>query len=100
MESATILAIVVLGGLGSLFGVAVAAVAVIGGIELLRELDWLKSIFGPDFDPGQYRMLIFGLAMVVMMIWRPRGLIASREPSIALNEAKAVSGAHVKEGHG
>jgi branched-chain amino acid transport system permease protein len=100
MESATILASVVLGGMGSLFGVAVAAVAVIGGIELLRELDWLKSIFGPDFDPGQYRMLIFGLAMVVMMIWRPRGLIASREPSIALNEAKAVSGAHVKEGHG
>jgi len=100
MESATILAIVVLGGMGSLFGVAVAAVAIIGGIELLRELDWLKSIFGPGFDPGQYRMLIFGLAMVIMMVWRPRGLIASRQPSIVLHEAKAVSGAHVKEGHG
>ena len=100
LESATILAIVVLGGMGSLVGVAVAAVVVIGGIELLRELDWLKAIFGPGFDPGQYRMLIFGLAMVVMMVWRPRGLIAAREPSIALNEAKSVSGAHVKEGHG
>jgi branched-chain amino acid transport system permease protein len=66
----------------------------------LRELDWLKSIFGGGFDPGQYRMLIFGFAMVLMMVWRPRGLIASREPSIALAEAKAVSGAHVKEGHG
>ena len=53
LESATILAIVVLGGMGSLTGVAVAAVAVIGGIELLRELDWLKTIFGPGFDPGQ-----------------------------------------------
>ncbi len=100
MESATVLAIVVLGGMGSLTGVAVAAVVVIGGIELLRELDWMKSIFGPDFDPGQYRMLIFGFAMVLVMVWRPRGLIAAREPSIALNEAKAVSGAHVKEGHG
>ncbi len=100
LESATILAIVVLGGMGSLVGVAIAAVVVIGGIELLRELDWLKSIFGPGFDPGQYRMLIFGLAMVVMMVWRPRGLIAAREPSITLNEAKSVSGAHVKEGHG
>ncbi len=100
MESATVLAIVVLGGMGSLTGVAVAAVVVIGGIELLRELDWMKSIFGPDFDPGQYRMLIFGLAMVLVMVWRPRGLIAAREPSIALNEAKAVSSAHVKEGHG
>ena len=64
-KSATILAIVVLGGMGSLVGVAVAAVVVIGGIELLRELDWMKSIFGDDFDPGQYRMLIFGLAMVI-----------------------------------
>lgn len=100
MESATILAIVVLGGMGSLFGVAIAAVVVIGGIELLRELDWLKAIFGPGFDPGQYRMLIFGLAMVLMMVWRPRGLIASREPSISLAETRAISSAHVKEGHG
>jgi branched-chain amino acid transport system permease protein len=100
LESATILAIVVLGGMGSLVGVAVAAVAIIGGVELLRELDWMKSIFGRDFDPGQYRMLIFGFAMVLMMAWRPRGLIASRNPSISLHEAKAVSGEHVKEGHG
>jgi branched-chain amino acid transport system permease protein len=100
LESATILAIVVLGGMGSLVGVAVAAVAVIGGIELLRELDWLKNIFGRDFDPGQYRMLIFGLAMVLMMVWRPRGLIAARHPSIVLHEPKSVAGDHVKEGHG
>ncbi len=100
LESATILAIVVLGGMGSLVGVAVAAVAIIGGVELLRELDWLKSIFGPDFDPAQYRMLIFGLAMVLMMVWRPRGLIAARHPSITLNEAKAVAADHVKEGRG
>jgi len=100
MESATILAIVVLGGMGSLFGVAVAAIVIIGGIELLRELDWLKSIFGPSFDPAQYRMLIFGFAMVLMMAWRPRGLIASREPSISLGETKSISGAHVQEGHG
>ena len=101
LELATILAIVVLGGMGSLVGVAVAAVVVIGGIELLRELDWMKSIFGDDFDPGQYRMLIFGLAMVIVMIWRPRGLMSSREPSIVLHdEGKSIAGAHVKEGHG
>ena len=60
----------------------------------------MKSIFGDDFDPGQYRMLIFGLAMVMVMIWRPRGLISSREPSIFLRERKSIAGAHVKEGHG
>lgn len=100
MESAVILAIVVLGGMGSQLGVAIAAVVMIGGTELLRELDWLKEIFGAEFDPTKYRMLLFGLAMVVMMVWKPRGLVSSRAPSIALGEAKAVSGAFVKEGHG
>jgi branched-chain amino acid transport system permease protein len=100
MESAVILAIVVLGGMGSQIGVAIAATAMIGGTEILRELDWLKRLFGQDFDPTQYRMLIFGLAMVVIMIWKPRGLISTREPSIFLKERRAVSGALVKEGHG
>ena len=84
MESAVILAIVVLGGLGSQTGVAIAAVAMIGGTELLRELGFLKAVFGADFDPAKYRMLLFGLAMVVLMIWRPRGLVALRVPSIRL----------------
>ncbi len=100
MESATILAIVVLGGMGSQLGVALAAVAMIGGTEILRELDFLKRLFGDDFDPNQYRMLIFGLAMVVMMIWKPRGIVSNREPSIFLKERRAVSGGLVKEGHG
>ena len=60
MESAMILAIVVLGGMGSQLGVAIAAIAMIGGTELLRELDFLKSVFGNQFDPTQYRMLLFG----------------------------------------
>jgi branched-chain amino acid transport system permease protein len=100
MESAVILAIVVLGGMGSQLGVAIAAVAMVGGTEILRELDWLKEIFGQDFDPTQYRMLLFGLAMVVIMIWKPRGLISTRAPSIFLKSRKAVSGELVKEGHG
>jgi branched-chain amino acid transport system permease protein len=85
MESAVIVAIVVLGGMGSLLGVAIAAVAMIGGTELMRELDFLKVMFGSDFDPNQYRMLLFGFAMVLIMIWRPRGLIATRDPSTLLN---------------
>ncbi len=100
MESAVILAIVVLGGMGSQLGVAIAAVAMVGGTEILRELDFLKQLFGKDFDPTQYRMLLFGLAMVVLMIWKPRGLISTREPSIVLKENKAISANLVKEGHG
>lgn len=84
MESAIIVAIVVLGGLGSMLGVAIAATVMIGGTELLRELDVLKAVFGGDFDPAQYRMLLFGLAMVMLMVWRPKGLIATREPTVRL----------------
>jgi branched-chain amino acid transport system permease protein len=100
IESATILAIVVLGGMGSQIGVALAAVAMIGGTEILREMDWTKQIFGPEFDPAQYRMLIFGMGMVIMMVVRPRGLVSTRQPSIFLKERKAVSADLVKEGHG
>jgi branched-chain amino acid transport system permease protein len=96
IESATILAIVVLGGLGSQLGVALASIALIGGFEALRHTQGLKVIFGPDFDPALYRMLLFGLAMVVIMLWRPRGIVSSRTPSILLEEG---GGAPAKERH-
>ena len=100
LESATILSIVVLGGMGSQIGVAIAAVAMIGGTEIMRELDFLKLIFGSTFDPTQYRMLLFGFAMVLIMIWRPRGLISTRDPSVVLKERKVIGADLVKEGHG
>ncbi|MFM9975660.1 MAG: high-affinity branched-chain amino acid ABC transporter permease LivM [Beijerinckiaceae bacterium] len=98
LESALILAIVVLGGMGSLMGVVLAAIALIGGSELLREFDFLKPIIGDD--PTKYRMLIVGLGMVLMMLWKPRGLISTRAPSIFLKERKVVTSENVKEGHG
>jgi branched-chain amino acid transport system permease protein len=86
-ESALVLAIVVLGGMGSQLGVALAAVAMIGGFELFRGFD-------------QYRMLVFGMAMVLLMIWRPRGLIGHRAPSVYLARRETIAADLVKEGHG
>jgi branched-chain amino acid transport system permease protein len=86
--------------MGSQIGVAIAAVAMVGGPELLRNLGFMTAVFGEGFDPNEYRLLIFGLAMVAMMVWRPRGLIATREPSVIYKERKAISGSLVKEGHG
>ncbi|TPI13305.1 high-affinity branched-chain amino acid ABC transporter permease LivM [Mesorhizobium sp. B4-1-3] len=100
LESAIILAIVVLGGMGSLGGIAVAALVMIGGTEILRELDFLKAVFGPDFTPELYRMLLFGMAMVIVMLWKPRGFVGSREPTAFLKERRAVSASFTKEGHG
>lgn len=87
MESALILAIVVLGGMGSQFGVAIAALVMIGGFELFRQFQ-------------DYRLIVFGLVMVLIMVWRPRGLVSSRSPSVFLKEKKAISGSLVQEGHG
>jgi branched-chain amino acid transport system permease protein len=87
LESAFILAIVVLGGMGSQLGVMLAAVAMVGGFELFRGLE-------------QYRMLVFGMAMVLLMVWRPRGLIGHRAPTVFLEHKTAISSSLVKEGHG
>jgi branched-chain amino acid transport system permease protein len=100
LTSALVLAIVVLGGLGSNLGVVFSAAVLVGGVELLRNLGFLKQIFGNDFDPTTYRMLIFGILMVVIMVWRPRGLISSRAPSVYLTERKTVSAEMVHEGRG
>ena len=80
LESALVLAIVVLGGMGSQVGVVLAALVLV----LLPE-------FGREF--AQFRMLLFGAAMVMIMIWRPRGLLAHREPTIHLHRVAAAPAA-------
>ena len=99
LESAIILAIVVLGGLGSQLGVVAASVVMIGGIEMLRNVGFLEDLF-PGFDPVQYRMLIFGLAMVGVMVWKPRGLVTTRNPSAVLKERKKIGADLVAQGEG
>lgn len=73
IESAMVLAMVVLGGMGSQFGVVLAAIAITALPELAREFN-------------EYRMLAFGLVMVLMMIWRPQGLIPATRPKLQLPE--------------
>lgn len=91
LQSALVLAIVVLGGLGSNIGIVLAAIVLIGGVEMLRNLGFLSAILGPGFEPAQYRMLIFGMVMVLIMVLRPRGLVSTRRPSILL-DAEPVAG--------
>ncbi|HZS82594.1 MAG TPA: high-affinity branched-chain amino acid ABC transporter permease LivM [Stellaceae bacterium] len=72
IQSAIILAIVVLGGMGSQTGVVLAALVLVCIPELGRDL-------------ADFRMLAFGAAMVGIMIWRPRGLLAHRAPTVRLH---------------
>lgn len=71
IESALILAIVVLGGMGSQLGVILAAIVLTVLPEVAREF-------------AEYRMLIFGLVMVLMMAWRPQGLLPVKRPHVEL----------------
>lgn len=75
IESALIVAIVVLGGAGSQIGVVIASIFLIGGPEFIREL-------------AEYRMLAFGGLMVLIMIWRPGGLLAFRTPTLRLSDER------------
>ena len=45
-------------------------------------------------------MLVFGLLMVVIMVWKPRGLISTREPSVVLKEKKRIGADMVAQGEG
>ncbi|MEL7936750.1 high-affinity branched-chain amino acid ABC transporter permease LivM [Pseudomonas delhiensis] len=75
-ESALILAIVVLGGMGSTLGVVIAAFVLTVTPELLRSF-------------ADYRVLLFGMLMVLMMIWRPRGLIRINRRGFAARKGVA-----------
>ncbi len=72
MESAIILAIVVLGGFGSQLGVVLAALILVALPEIFRDL-------------RDFRLIAFGVAMVGIMLWRPMGLLAHRDPTIRMH---------------
>jgi branched-chain amino acid transport system permease protein len=64
MESAMILSIVVLGGMGSILGV------ILGAFLLILTPEYLRAF-------SAYRMLLFGTTMVLMMIFRPQGIVTN-----------------------
>ncbi|GMU72600.1 MAG: ABC transporter ATP-binding protein [Burkholderiales bacterium] len=80
VESIMVLAMVVLGGMGNVWGVVIGAVLLSFVPELLRE--WVgpvqQALFGRTLiDPEVIRMLLFGLALVLMMLFRPAGILPS-----------------------
>lgn len=86
LVSINVVALLVLGGIGSLPGILVGALALVGLPELLREFQ-------------EYRLLVYGVVLVVMMIWRPAGLWPEetrvRELEEAAEEARAMAPAEM-----
>jgi branched-chain amino acid transport system permease protein len=74
-NSILVLAAVILGGAGNITG------AVVGGAVTWYLPEWLRGVgsqMGLEFDPAEYRIAVFGLVLIIMMIFRPQGIIASK----------------------
>ncbi|HJR25278.1 MAG TPA: branched-chain amino acid ABC transporter ATP-binding protein/permease [Acidimicrobiales bacterium] len=95
-----LVAAVVLGGLGSTPGVVAGAFAVGFIPEYLRQASWGDSVLGflndvtggSATDISEYRYFLFGVVLVLMMIFRPQGLIPSRLRAAELAEATGDRG--------
>jgi branched-chain amino acid transport system permease protein len=74
-NSILVLAAVILGGAGNITG------AVVGGAVTWYLPEWLRGVgsqMGLNFDPAEYRIAVFGLVLIIMMIFRPQGIIANK----------------------
>lgn len=92
LESVMILCMIVLGGMGHIPGVILGAILLTVLPEALRYVgDFERYLFGHVIiDPSDLRMLLFGLALIVMMIYRPAGLWPSRQRSRELHAPQPV----------
>jgi branched-chain amino acid transport system permease protein len=100
MESITILAMVILGGMGSVPGVIVGAAAItILNLQVLTEItNWLNHLstqgimqIPSALSPSKMQRFIFGIILILIVIFRPNGLIAAKSRKIDAEKLKANS---------
>ena len=109
LESIGVLSMVILGGMGSIPGAIVGATLVtVLNLQVLKGLSlWLNelrnaeiTIFGynlanlpSQFEPAKYERLVFGLILILMMIFRPEGILPARRRQRELAEPSAEESA-------
>ena len=86
--SILVLCSVVIGGLGSIAGAVLGAILVQTLPEIIRDASGGNTVFGFDIVTG--RIAVFGLALIIVMIYRPGGLLAARRRRTELSEAGAA----------
>jgi branched-chain amino acid transport system permease protein len=89
--SILVLCSVVIGGLGSVAGAVLGAILVTTLPEIVRELSGGEEVLGFDIEAG--RIAVFGMLLIIVMIYRPGGLLAARRRRTELQEAGAANGA-------
>ena len=95
LSSILVLSAVVVGGLGNSAGATIGAILVVTLPEVVREASGDAPIFGFDVETG--RIAIFGLLLVLVMIFRPGGLLASKRRRTELHQAGAADAVIVEE---
>lgn len=99
MESIGVLAMVILGGMGSIPGAIVGATAVVMlQAQVLKSFsEWIGQLrdsgilnIPTQLEPAKFERLVFGLILVLMMIFRPQGLIPAKRKEMHLDESEAA----------
>lgn len=98
LESIGFLAMVILGGLGSIAGVILGAASItILKLQALKDLSnffTLTLALPREYDISKYQSLIFGAILILMMIFRRDGLLPARRPKLLPDTAPELKGAH------
>jgi branched-chain amino acid transport system permease protein len=91
-ESIIVLCMIVLGGMGNIVGVILGALLLTAFPEALRYLGELQQLLFNRVivDPNDLRLLVFGLALIVIMLFRPAGLLPSTRRARELKAEPAV----------
>ena len=79
LKSVDYVIMVVLGGMGSISGAVLAAIALTILPELLRDLSWIPFLPKALHDVSDYRLIIYALILICVMIMRPQGLMGIKE---------------------
>jgi branched-chain amino acid transport system permease protein len=85
LQSILVLSAVTVGGLGSIAGATLGAILVIMLPEIVREASGGREVLGFDIETG--RIAVFGFLLVLVMVFRPGGLLAARRRRTELTEA-------------
>jgi branched-chain amino acid transport system permease protein len=101
MESIGILSMVIMGGMGNISGVIIGALAVVVlQLQLLKELSsYLRDLtvagvlnIPASLDPAKYERLVFGLILILMCIFRPKGFLPAKRSLVFIRKLLGMNG--------
>jgi branched-chain amino acid transport system permease protein len=88
--SINVLALVIIGGMGNVRGILLGAFLVVGLPDVLRDFSLNLGVLELKDIGVDYRLIIFGAALILVMVLRPQGLIPSRRRALEFEQAEQM----------